>query len=235
MTNSCESTAEAVESVKSTAERHRYGGRVPRSWTLRFSVYLASTLGVGVGVAAMVAADLGVAPNDVLNTGLAHALGTEVGTASWVTGIVAMTIATVMGRRPRIPTIVGGVVVGTSINAVLAVLPDDPAPALRVVLLLAGLCVVWAGITGVVAVDVGAGPIELVMLAMMDRGISIRVARWGIELTLLGVGLLLGGAAGLGTALFAFGTGPVLAVTIPRATARLGTELSSPAEVAGTG
>jgi uncharacterized membrane protein YczE len=70
------------------------------------------------------------------------------------------------------------------------------------------------------------------MLGVMDRGISIRVARWAEELVLLGLGLLLGGAAGVGTALFAFGTGPVLAVTLPWATARLGTQLSEPADVA---
>ena len=208
---------------------------MPRSWPLRLAVYVASTLGVGVGVAAMVRADLGVAPNDVMNTGLAHAIGTGVGTASWLTGVTAMLIATVMGRRPKAPTIVGGVIVGASINVVLAALPDSPGAVTRAVFLVVGLCIIWAGITGVVAVDVGAGPIELVMLAFMDRGISIRVTRWAIELTLLVVGLLLGGAAGLGTALFAFGTGPVLAVTIPRATAWLGTELSDPAEVAGTG
>jgi uncharacterized membrane protein YczE len=55
--------------------------------------------------------------------------------------------------------------------------------------------------------------------------VSIRVARWGEELTLLAIGLALGGAAGVGTALFAFGTGPVLAITLPRAAARLGTDL----------
>lgn len=209
--------------------------RVPRPWPLRLAIYLASTLGVGVGVAGMVRADLGVAPNDVLNTGLAHTIGTEVGTASWLTGVTAMLLATAMGRRPKVPTIVGGVIVGASINLALALLPASPGAVARGLFLVIGLCIIWAGITGVVAVDVGAGPIELVMLAFMDRGIGIRATRWAIELALLGAGLLLGGDAGLGTALFAFGTGPVLAVTIPRATTWLGTRPTEPVEVAGTG
>ena len=54
------------------------------------------------------------------------------------------------------------------------------------------------GITGVVSADVGAGPLELVMLALMDRGIRIHVARWGIELSLLAIGLALGAALTLG-------------------------------------
>ena len=93
----------------------------------------------------------------------------------------------------------------------------------------------WTGITGVVSADVGAGPLELVMLALMDRNVSIRVARWGIEIALLVIGLVLGGEAGLGTVIFVVATGPVLAVTIPRATAVLGTDLRNPIEIAVAG
>ena len=183
----------------------------------------------------MVRGDLGVAPNDVLNTGLAEVLGFGVGTAAWLTGIVAMALSWVLGRRPRTVTVLGSVIVGLAINAVLAVLPEPEHLGSRIALVALGLAVVWAGITGVVAADVGAGPLELVMLALMDRGIGIRPARWGIELTLLALGLALGGAAGAGTAVFALGTGPVLAITLPRASARLGTQLSEPTDIASAG
>jgi uncharacterized membrane protein YczE len=146
-----------------------------------------------------------------------------------------MALAWILGRRPRAATVIGGVIVGFAINGALAVLPTLDALAGRVGFLVLGLIAVWAGITGVVAADVGAGPLELVMLALMDRHVDIRIARWGIELTLLAIGLALGGAAGLGTAIFAFGTGPVLAFTLPRATAVLGTDLRNPAEVAAVG
>jgi uncharacterized membrane protein YczE len=201
----------------------------------RTAIYLLAIGAVGVGVALMVEADIGVAPNDVLNTGLADVFGIGVGTAAWITAIVSMVLAWVLGRRPRIPTVLGSVVVGLAINGAIAVLPTPDPVAWQICFLALGLIAVWAGITGVVAADVGAGPIELVMLAVMDRGVGIRVARWGIELSLLALGLLLGGAAGFGTAVFAFGTGPVLAVTLPRATAWLGTDLRHPTEVAAAG
>jgi uncharacterized membrane protein YczE len=73
------------------------------------------------------------------------------------------------------------------------------------------------------------------MLALTDRGLKIHVARWGIEIALLVVGVVLGGSVGIGTAAFAAGTGPVLAVTIPRATRALGTEINRPTEVAAAG
>jgi uncharacterized membrane protein YczE len=195
----------------------------------RAVVYLTSTVAVGVGVALMVRAKLGVAPNDVMNTGLGHTIGTGVGTASWITGAIAMALSWTLGRRPRLPTIFGGVIVGLSINVVIAALPSPHLLVARGPMLVGGLVVIWAAITGVVAADVGAGPLELVMLGLMDKRVGIRIARWGIELTLLAIGLLLGGAAGLGTGLFAFGTGPVLAITLPWATARMGTHLEHPA------
>lgn len=207
----------------------------PVSLTARVAVYVAAISLVGVGVGLMVTAELGVAPNDVMNTGLSEVLGMGVGTAAWVTAVVAMALAWALGRRPRAATVIGGVVVGFAINGTLAVLPELEAMPGRIVFLVLGLLAVWMGITGVVAADVGAGPLELVMLALMDRGVSIRLARWGIELALLAIGLALGGAAGVGTAIFAFCTGPVLAVTIPRATAVLGTDLRNPAEVAAVG
>jgi uncharacterized membrane protein YczE len=201
----------------------------------RIGVYVASISLVGLGVGLMVTADLGVAPNDVMNTGLGDTLGIGVGTAAWLTAVVAMGLAWALGRRPRAATVIGGVIVGFAINGALAVLPDLEALPGRISFLALGLLAVWAGITGVVAADVGAGPLELVMLGIMDRHVEIRVARWGIELTLLAIGLALGGAAGAGTAIFAFGTGPVLAFTLPRATAALGTDLHNPVEVAAAG
>lgn len=202
---------------------------------MRFAVYTAAIWGVGLGVSLMVEGDLGVAPNDVLNTGLADTLGIGVGVAAWLTGVVAMALSWSMGRRPLVATVIGSVVVGLSITGALAVLPTPDHIASRIAFVALGLAVVWAGITGVVSADVGAGPLELVMLALMDRGISIRIARWGIELTLLLLGLALGGAAGVGTAVFALGTGPVLAVTLPRAAARMGTALTQPTDVASAG
>ena len=143
----------------------------------RVTTYLIATVLVGVGVALMVRAKLGVAPNDVLNTGLAETVGVGVGTASWITGAVAMALAWVLGRPPRVPTLAGSVIVGLSVNATMAILPGVTPIAARVLLLGGGLVAVWTGIVGVVAADVGAGPLELIMLALVDRGAGIRPVR----------------------------------------------------------
>jgi uncharacterized membrane protein YczE len=191
----------------------------------RVFMFVVSIALVGLGVGFMVRAELGVAPNDVMNTGLAQQLDIGVGSAAWITAGAAMALAWLMGRRPRAATVLGGGIVGLSINASLATLPHVDGSLARAMALVVGLVIVWVGITGVVATDVGAGPLELIMLALMDRRVGVRVARWGIEAGLVVIGVLLGGTVGLGTAVFALGTGPVLAVTLPRTTSRLGTSL----------
>lgn len=221
-----------IEPVEKTNGQRRLG-RAPLPTLV--GVYLAGVLMVGVGVAAMVRARLGVSPNDVLNTGLADTLGVGVGTGVWITSAVAMGLAWILGRMPRLPTIFGGVIVGSGVNIAVSIIPHVDHVAVRLALLAAGLVAVWAGIVAVVAADLGAGPMELIMLALVDRGIGIRTVRWGIELTLLAIGLALGGDASLGTAVFALATGPVLAWALPPACRWLGTTLSVPTELAANG
>ena len=55
-----------------------------------------------------------------------------------------------------------------------------------------------------IGVDAGAGPRDSLMLAIRrTTGVSIRVARAIIEVTVVAIGWLLGGPAGIGTVVFA--------------------------------
>jgi uncharacterized membrane protein YczE len=54
------------------------------------------------------------------------------------------------------------------------------------------------------------------MTGLAARGIPLRVARTGIEVTVLVVGWLLGGQVGVGTVVFALGIGPLVQVLLPR-------------------
>jgi uncharacterized membrane protein YczE len=121
------------------------------------------------------------------------------------------------------------------IDVALAVVPDGTSVPSRIVLLVGGLAVIWAAITGIVASAIGLGPIELLMLALTDRGIRLHVARWGIEIALVAIGAALGGSLGVGTVAFAVGTGPVLAWSLPTATRWMGTELARPPASAAAG
>jgi uncharacterized membrane protein YczE len=201
----------------------------------RMGVFAVSVMLVGMGIALMVEGDLGVSPNDVTNTGLAERTGITVGAAAWIVAGTTGAMAWILGRRATIATVLASVGVGAGIDVALDVLPSPDAIVARLGFMVLGLVVLWIAITGIVGTDLGIGPIELLMLAINDRGVKLHVARWAIEIGLLAVGVALGGAVGLGTAAFALCTGPVLAVTIPWATRVLGTDLTRPVEVAACG
>jgi uncharacterized membrane protein YczE len=69
----------------------------------------------------------------------------------------------------------------------------------------------------------GTGPIELLMLALTDRGASVQVSRWGIEAVILTAGAILGGQVGVGPVVFVVLAGPVLARTLPPVVRFMGT------------
>jgi uncharacterized membrane protein YczE len=56
------------------------------------------------------------------------------------------------------------------------------------------------------------------MTGLARRGLSIRVARTGIEVVVLVIGFALGGSVGLGTVTFAVGIGPLVQLCLPRLT-----------------
>lgn len=178
---------------------------------------------VGVGIALMVSAHLGVAPADVLSTGGADRLGIGVGTMGWISGAVITSVAWFMGRPPQWGTIWGTVLVGISVNASLSIVPEPDEMVWRILMFVIGITVIYVSISIGVATMLGTGPIELLMLALTDRGVSVQFSRWGIEALVLIVGVVLGGQIGVGTLVFVVATGPVLARTLPPVVRFMGT------------
>jgi uncharacterized membrane protein YczE len=67
--------------------------------------------------------------------------------------------------------------------------------------------------------QLGAGPRDGLMTGLVRRtGRSVRIVRTLIEITVLVVGFLLGGAVGLGTVVYALAIGPLVHVMLPWAT-----------------
>jgi uncharacterized membrane protein YczE len=171
----------------------------------------------GVGIALMVEAGLGLGPWEALNQGVARQLGIEIGTASVLLGIPILALWWPLGERPGIGTLLNVILIGTSTNAALALLPTVPAdaPAARVAVMAGGIVVIAIGSAIYLATDLGPGPRDGLMTGVHHRfGWSIRRARTAIEIAVLVVGWALGGTIGLGTVLFALGIGPLIQVAL---------------------
>lgn len=171
---------------------------------------LAGLVLVGVGVACTIRAELGVAPYDVLTTGLVSLTGLEIGIAAMVVPLFFIGLAMVLGARPGLGTVLAVLLVGPILGVVLRVLPTHEAMVPRLALFAVGFVVIAAGITAVVVAEVGPGPAELLMLAIHDRGVPLAPARTAIEISSVAIGWLIGGKVGVGTVVVAILIGPVL-------------------------
>lgn len=167
-------------------------------------------MAVAAGVALMIRARFGVAPYDVLTTGLAERTGLAVGAAAVVLPATFVAVGLALGGRAGVGTAITTAGVGPVLALALAVVPDVDAVWPRLGLFAVGAVLVAGGITAVIVAELGPGPAELVMLAIHGKGLALVPVRTGIELTCFAVGWLLGGQVGVGTAVFAFAVGPML-------------------------
>ena len=81
----------------------------------------------------------------------------------------------------------------------------------------AGVALVAVGSGFYLTAALGPGPRDGLMTGLHRRtGISLRVARVGIELTVLVTGFILGGTVGAGTVIFALTIGPGVQLAVER-------------------
>jgi uncharacterized membrane protein YczE len=181
----------------------------------RFTQLLAGLLLYGVSGSMLVLAGLGLDPWDVLHQGLARQTGIRIGTWVNIVGLLVLLLWIPLRQRPGIGTLANALLIGATMNVVLAMVSAPHALLARWVLLLAGV-----GLNGVatglyIGAGLGPGPRDGLMTGLAARGHSIRVVRLAIELTVLAAGFLLGGTVGVGTVLYALGIGPLAHVFVP--------------------
>jgi uncharacterized membrane protein YczE len=172
----------------------------------------------GLGVALLIHADLGAAPWDVFHTGVHELTGIPVGTIIILTGVLLLLAWIPLREQPGLGTVLNAVQIGLVVDLVLPRLPDTGVLTVRVLAMLAGVVTVAIGSGFYIGAGLGPGPRDGVMTGLARRGMSLRTARTGIEVTVLVSGLLLGGSIGIGTAVFALGIGPLVQMILPRLT-----------------
>jgi uncharacterized membrane protein YczE len=172
----------------------------------------------GVSLALLVRSELGLDPWDVFHQGLSIRSGIPIGTVTILVGAVVLLLWVPLRQRPGIGTVANVVLIGLALDATLAVLPVPTDLLVRWTCLVAGIVLNGIATGAYIGAALGPGPRDGLMVGLASRGRSVRVVRTAIELTVLGVGWLMGGTVGVGTVLFAVTIGPIVHVTIPALT-----------------
>jgi uncharacterized membrane protein YczE len=165
----------------------------------------------GVGEALLVAADLGTSPWTVLAQGLAEQVGLGVGTTTILVSAAVLAAWIPLRQTPGLGTVLNAIVIGVSLGATLDVLGRPDGLALRLAAVAAGVGLVGIGSATYLACRLGPGPRDGLMTGLHRRtGLSLRLVRTGIELSVVVAGFLLGGTVGVGTVAFALTIGPLV-------------------------
>lgn len=170
----------------------------------------------GVSLALMVRGDLGLAPWDVLHSGLIRHVPITLGQAVVLMSFVVLVLWIPLRETPGVGTVSNAFVVGFSADGTLWLLDRPDAVVARVALMVGGVALCGLASAMYIGAQLGRGPRDGLMTGLSRRtGRSIRLVRTGIEVSVVLIGLALGGVLGLGTVLYALAIGPLTQLMLP--------------------
>jgi uncharacterized membrane protein YczE len=111
----------------------------------RLAQLFPGLLCLGVGLALMVLADLGLGPWDVLHQGLSERTGLPIGTLVILVGLVVMLGWVPLRQRIGLGTMCNALLIGVVIDVVLALAPEPEGMVTRWASLLAGVLLMGLG------------------------------------------------------------------------------------------
>jgi len=170
----------------------------------------------GASLAMMVRGDVGLAPWDVLHSGLIRHVPITLGQAVVVMSFVVLLLWIPLREIPGLGTISNALVVGLSADATLWLLDPPSAMAARVGLMVGGVALCGLASALYIGAQLGRGPRDGLMTGLHRRtGLSLRLVRTLIEGAVVVIGLVLGGVLGIGTVVYALAIGPLTQLMLP--------------------
>lgn len=183
----------------------------------RFARLMTGLTVFGAGEGALVAAELGNSPWTVFAQGVSIQTPLSIGVATVVISFCVLLIWFPLHQRPGLGTICNAIWVGVALEGALLVIPEELGLGVRWALMIGGVGLVALGSGLYLTAALGPGPRDGLMTGFhRQTGLSLRLVRASIELTVLVAGFILGGTVGVGTVAFALGIGPGVQFAVER-------------------
>jgi uncharacterized membrane protein YczE len=189
---------------------------VTRSPVRRLPQLLGGLTLYGVSMGLMIRANLGLDPWDVLHQALSERTGLTFGLVTAIVGALVLLCWIPLRQRPGIGTVANIVVIAIAVDLTLAVMTQPSSLVVRIGLMVGAVVLNGLASAAYIGVRLGSGPRDGLMTGFAARtGLSIRLVRTAIELTVLATGWLLGGTVGVGTVVYALAIGPLTQAFLP--------------------
>lgn len=159
-----------------------------------------------IGVVMTLNANLGVAPWDVLHTGIAQVSNITIGRANILMGIVVVVVDIILGQPIGWGSLLNMVLVGTFIDILMinSIIPIANSLISGLIMLFIGMIINGYAAFVYLSAELGAGPRDGLMIVLTKKtNKSVRLVKGFIEILVVIVGFILGGKVGIGTVLLA--------------------------------
>ena len=163
-----------------------------------------------VGIVLTIHANIGLSPWDVFHQGVAKQLGITMGITNILVSAIIITVSALFRERIGFGTVCNMISIGIFIDILMlgGFIPVMSSFLPGVVMLIAGLFTIALATYFYVGAGYGAGPRDSLMIMLTKRtGRPVGLCRSVVEGSVLAIGWLLGGKAGIGTVISAFGMG----------------------------
>jgi len=166
----------------------------------------------GLGDAMLIAADIGNTPWTVLAQGIALQIDLTIGQATFLISAAVLLLWIPIKEIPGLGTILNAIIIAVTIDLTVPLIPQSGSYAVSLLQVLTGILLIAIGSSMYLTANLGPGPRDGWMTGLQRvSGIPIGRVRISIEVSVLVIGIFLGGKFGIGTLLFAVAIGPVVA------------------------
>jgi len=190
--------------------------RAANRWDLstsRVTILFFGLFIFGIGDSLLIQSNLGNAPWSVLAQGLAKTFDSEIGLLTFIISAIVLLLWVPLKEKPGFGTVANIVIIAGAIQLGIDFIPATENTIVGLIYIFIGIALVGAGSSLYITCGLGPGPRDGLMTALHNKtGIRVGRVRLAIEGTVLILGAVLGGALGVGTALFALLIGQSIAI-----------------------
>lgn len=170
--------------------------------TLIFLRLFIGLLLCSIGTVMTINGNLGLQPWDVFHQGLSKMMNITMGQASIIVSAIVIIVDYIAGEKIGWGTISNMLVIGTFMDILMLnhLLPVFNSIVLRVISIIIGMLLMSIGSYMYIGAGLGSGPRDGLMVALTKKTKkSVLIVRTFIELSVLALGYIMGGSAGIGT------------------------------------
>ena len=170
----------------------------------------------GLGDSLLIAAGIGNTPWTVLAEGISNEIEIwTIGEATFFVSVAVMLLWIPIKEIPGIGTILNAIIIALTIHVMVPILPHPESFIGSLIMASSGIILVGIGSSMYLTSNLGPGPRDGWMTGLQRvTGVPIGRVRITLEVSVLIIGVILGGTFGYGTILFAVTIGPVVATCL---------------------